>query len=1659
MSTVDVRLHFHEPRAAGGALQIFNMELQSKVKTHKMPDDQVPVYWNWISSNTIGIVTATACYHWSSAADDAPPAKVFDRAANVAGTQVRFRNPPVKLFAHCDGTNLVCLQIINYSASPDYKWLMVVGIKPGAAGGAAEGCMQLYSVEKKVSQALTAHAGCFHATSRLPGRSDTAILFCFVDQKPGEKPKLMIIEVGKDRTAPGGVFRLAPTELPVPADAAADFPVCMQASKKHDVVYILTKMGYAYVFDIPSGGVIFRQKVADVPVFASAVHEATGGVLAVTVRTGQVVLLTLNTDNLVNYISNVLRNQALAMSVAARLGLGGADELYVAEFNRLLGAGDIEGAAKCAANSPAGILRTEATISRFQSLPAPEGGQPPLLKYFATIMEAGKLNKPESVELARPAIAQGRVQLLEKWLTEDKITCSEKLGDMVMPINAALALQVYLKAGDAHEKVVQAFMATGDFAKIVPYCARVGYKPNFIFILQQLVHSQPKSAQDFATALVKNETGPLVEIPACIDVFMQFNRLPEATAFLVDVLAANKPEEGYLQTKVLEMNLLGGAPQVANAILGSGMFTHFDKPRVANLCEKYQQYQRALELYTDIKDIKRVMSIAAGALEPNFLVSYFGTMTGDKVIEVLGDMLKNPMAETIVVKVAQQYSEQLTPEELIKLFENAKAFNGLFHYLGAIVNTSENKTVHYKYIVAAVNLKQFKEVERVCRDSTVYDPLQVKEFLLDAKLPDPRPLIHVCDRYGFTEELTAYLYNNKLQKFVEVYVQKVAPGKTPQVVGKLLDLDADEDFIKSLLVSVGPLCPVQPLVEEVEKRNRLRLLQPFLETRVAEGTQDASVHNSIGKIYITLNKDPQTWLKTNTFYDSKVVGKFCEKLDPFLAYLAYKRANGACDAELIEVTSKNGLFKDLARYLVERQDLALWETVLNEANPHRRDLIDQVTSTALPETKNPDEVSTTVKAFMNAKLPNELIGLLEKLVLTGANEFAQNRNLQNLLILTAIRCANDEGAPAGRAMEYINRLDNFDGAEIAKIALRDEYGLFEEGFTIYKKFNLHLDAVNVLLSKIQDIDRAHEYAQRVNDKEVWSTLARAQLDANMIKDAIDSYIKAADHTNYENVIRASEREGKFEDLSRFLEMARKNAKERAIDSALAYALAQTHKLTELETFVTSPNVADIQQVGDRTFDEGLFEAARVLFASINNNAKLASTLVALGLYREAVDAAKKANSIRTWKEVNSACVRAGEFKLAQQCGLNIIVSPDHLEELISYYETDGHWEELIKLLEQGVGLETAHAGIFTELGVMYSKYRPEKLMEHIKVFWSRMNTSKMLRACENGRHWTEAVFLHTATNDYDQAVRTMIDHSPSAFKNDTFLEAIVQVRNKELHYQAITFYLEEEPAGLGRLLQVLTSQLDHARVVHQFKKQGEYMSLILPYLRTVQKENISAVNEAVNSLLVDEEDIEGLRQSIADHDNFDQVALAQRLEKHELLELRRTASSLYRRNKRWEHAINLSKQDAQYKDAIDAAAESKDQHLAEGLLQFFVTKNDKESFAATLFTCYSLIRADVAMELAWRARMTDFVMPFMIQYIRETNARITTLETRTKPKEDEHAAAVDAAVHGYGYGQPMLAIADTAYNGGYGAPAYGVPGVMPGYGAPYNPGYAMPPQY
>lgn len=65
---------------------------------------------------------------------------------------------------------------------------------------------------------------------------------------------------------------------------------------------------------------------------------------------------------------------------------------------------------------------------------------------------------------------------------------------------------------------------------------------------------------------------------------------------------------------------------------------------------------------------------------------------------------------------------------------------------------------------------------------------------------------------------------------------------------------------------------------------------------------------------------------------------------------------------------------------------------------------------------------------MDAELNNQLIELLERIVLHNS-DFAENKSLQNLLILTAIR------TDTTRVMDYINRLNNYDGDQLATMCL------------------------------------------------------------------------------------------------------------------------------------------------------------------------------------------------------------------------------------------------------------------------------------------------------------------------------------------------------------------------------------------------------------------------------------------------------------------------------------------------------------------------------------------------------------------------------------------------------------------------------------------------
>ncbi|KIJ55342.1 hypothetical protein M422DRAFT_219983 [Sphaerobolus stellatus SS14] len=1566
-------------------LQVFNIQTKTKVKSHIMNEDII--FWKWVSDTIIGLVTESSVYHWTIADETSPPQKMFDRHASLTGAQ-----------------------IINYRITPDEKWFVVVGIAGNTTNPAAfkvRGAMQLYNKDRGVSQAIEGHAAAF-AELKLEGAPAPTKLFTFA-VRTATGAKLHIVEIDHNPANP--VFQKKAVDVYFPAEAPLDFPVAMQVSQKHGIVYLVTKFGFIHLYDLETGTCVYMHRISLDTIFVTAEYEIADGIIGVN-KKGQVLSVSVDDNTIVPYVLTTLNNTELAFKLASRANLPGADDLYVRQYQQLFQSGQFGEAAKVAASSPRGILRTAATIEAFKAAPTPPGGLSPILQYFGVLLERGELNKLESVELARPVLQQGRKQLLEKWLKENKLDCSEELGDIVRQSDITLALSVYLRA-NVPNKVIACFAETGQTDKIVLYSKKVGYTPDYVGLLQHIMRVNPDKGAELAGQLVNDESGPLVDVERVVDIFMGQNMIQQATSFLLDALKDNKPEQAHLQTRLLEMNLVH-APQVADAILGNEMFSHYDKSRIASLCEKAGLLQRALEHYEDIADIKRVI-VHSNILQPDWLVSYFSRLTTEQSFACLQEMLRINIRQNlqVVVQIATKYSDILGPVKLIEMFESFKSFEGLYYYLGSIVNLSQDPEVHFKYIQAATRTGQIREVERICRESNFYNPEKVKNFLKEAKLSDQLPLIIVCDRFDFVHDLVLYLYQNGLINFIEVYVQRVNSARTPQVIGGLLDVDCDEQAIRNLLASVTGLFPVNELVDEVEGRNRLKLIQPWVQSKIDAGSQDPALYNALAKILIDSNNNPEPFLKENSIYEPLVVGKYCEKRDPYLAYIAY--AKGFCDEELIAITNENAMFKHQARYLVKRRQLDLWAQVLIPDNIYRRQLIDQVVATAIPETTDPDDVSVTVKAFIGADLPLELIELLEKIIIEPS-PFSENRNLQNLLMLTAVR-----SEPA-KVVGYINKLEAYDHEDIAKIAT--DHRLYEEALTIYKKYALHAQAMTVLVEHIVSLDRGVEYANKVNLPEVWSRLAKAQLDGLRIKDAIESYIKAEDPSNFVEVIEIANQAGKHDELVRYLQMARKTLREPQVDTELAYAYAKTDRLHDMEDFLGMTNVADILVVGEKCFQDELYQAAKLLFTSISNWARLATTLIYLEENQAAVESARKAGNTQVWKQVHAACIAKQEFRLAQICALNIVVHAEELQGIIREYEKRGYFEGILSVLEAALSLERAHMGIFTDLAVLYSKYRPEKLMEHLKLFVSRINIPKVLRAAEQEHLWSELVFLYVKYDEFDNAALAMMERAADAWEHNQFKDIIVRVANIEIYYKALGFYLEQQPMLLTDLLTVLIPRIDHTRVVRIFQKQDN-VPLIKPYLIAVQHLNIEAVNDAYNDLLIEEEDYKTLRDSIDSFDNFNNIGLAKRLETHELLEFRRLAAHLYKKNRKWEESISLSKQDKLLKDAIVTAATSASTEVAEELLTYFVEIGNKECFAAILYACFDLLRPDVVEELSWQHALNDFHMPYKLQSQRNLVNKIATLEKEVKERakkdsQKEQLEAEQPIINPGGFGHLLI---------------------------------------
>ena len=77
----------------------------------------------------------------------------------------------------------------------------------------------------------------------------------------------------------------------------------MQVSKKHGIIYLVTKYGFIHLYD--SGACVYMNRISGETIFVTAEHEATNGIIGVN-KKGQVLSVNVDEQTIIPYILTIL---------------------------------------------------------------------------------------------------------------------------------------------------------------------------------------------------------------------------------------------------------------------------------------------------------------------------------------------------------------------------------------------------------------------------------------------------------------------------------------------------------------------------------------------------------------------------------------------------------------------------------------------------------------------------------------------------------------------------------------------------------------------------------------------------------------------------------------------------------------------------------------------------------------------------------------------------------------------------------------------------------------------------------------------------------------------------------------------------------------------------------------------------------------------------------------------------------------------------------------------------------------------------------------------------------------------------------------------------------------------------------------------------------
>lgn len=361
-----------------------------------------------------------------------------------------------------------------------------------------EGTIQLFNDEKKVSQIIDGHAGNFFSLSTENGSFD---IFAFAVRPKITDLKVHLIQINGNDSLPHFSKRIV--ELPLDYIPENDFPIRVVYNSVYKLVFVFTKFGFVFVVEPNSGTCNMNEKYSDSPIYlvTPSLDRSAHFILN---RKGDIYESTINIESFFNKCAEKGMEYFESIGIFMNnISTEKQAEIYRNYFDNLKNSNNHLEALLLVAKSGKPFLRTFEYLSSIKDFPNINETSA-LLEYFAIVLEDGKLNEVESLELVQLALKKKKLDIVRKWLDSDQIFCTVQLGKAVIETDPELALKIFEKS-DSESMIIYSLALLGKFEEFLNRLNSTTECIDVKDIFSSLMKSQRDLIPKFISAVIQEK--------------------------------------------------------------------------------------------------------------------------------------------------------------------------------------------------------------------------------------------------------------------------------------------------------------------------------------------------------------------------------------------------------------------------------------------------------------------------------------------------------------------------------------------------------------------------------------------------------------------------------------------------------------------------------------------------------------------------------------------------------------------------------------------------------------------------------------------------------------------------------------------------------------------------------------------------------------------------------------------------------------------------------------------------------------------------------------------------------------------------------------------------------------------------------------------------